>query len=47
MLAHHPLNRLASPQDVANVAVFLASDSAKYITGTDIIVDGGLLAKCY
>lgn len=43
----YPLRRLATPDDVANVAIFLASDDAKYITGTDIIVDGGLLAKCY
>jgi NAD(P)-dependent dehydrogenase (short-subunit alcohol dehydrogenase family) len=46
-LSHYPLRRFASPQDVANAAVFLASDHANYITGTDLIVDGGLLAKCY
>jgi NAD(P)-dependent dehydrogenase (short-subunit alcohol dehydrogenase family) len=43
----YPLRRIANPEDVANVAVFLASDEASYITGTDIVVDGGLLAKCY
>jgi NAD(P)-dependent dehydrogenase (short-subunit alcohol dehydrogenase family) len=47
MLVHYPLNRFATPEDIANVAVFLASDRAKYITGTDLVVDGGLLAKCY
>jgi NAD(P)-dependent dehydrogenase (short-subunit alcohol dehydrogenase family) len=46
-LSHYPLRRFASPQDVANAAVFLASDHANYITGTDLIVDGGLLARCY
>jgi NAD(P)-dependent dehydrogenase (short-subunit alcohol dehydrogenase family) len=47
MLAHYPLQRFATPDDVANAAVFLASDQARYITGTDLVVDGGLLAKCY
>lgn len=43
----YPLRRFASPRDVANVVLFLASDDAAYITGTDIIVDGGLLARIY
>jgi NAD(P)-dependent dehydrogenase (short-subunit alcohol dehydrogenase family) len=46
-LAHYPLQRFAFPQDVANAAIFLASEQASYITGTDLVVDGGLLAKCY
>ncbi len=36
-----PLGRLGTPRDVANAALFLASDDADYITGTTIIVDGG------
>lgn len=47
LASQYPLRRIASPEDVANAAVFLASDRASYITGTDLIVDGGLLAKCY
>ena len=47
ILSHYPMKRFATPQDVANAAVFLASDQANYITGTDLFVDGGLLAKCY
>jgi NAD(P)-dependent dehydrogenase (short-subunit alcohol dehydrogenase family) len=47
LLAHYPLRRFASPQDIANAAIFLASDRASYITGTDLFVDGGLLARCY
>ncbi len=37
-----PLRRIASPQDMAEVALFLASDRAGYVTGQDIVVDGGL-----
>jgi NAD(P)-dependent dehydrogenase (short-subunit alcohol dehydrogenase family) len=47
ILAHYPLKRFALPQDVANAAIFLASDRACFITGTDLVVDGGLLSKCY
>ena len=37
-----PLGRLARPKDIADVAVFLASDAARFITGQVIRVDGGL-----
>lgn len=43
LLSNIPLNRLGQPKDVAGAAVFLASDDAAYITGTTLIVDGGLL----
>ena len=36
-----PLGRLGTPRDIANAALFLASEEASYITGTTIIVDGG------
>ncbi|WP_422389218.1 3-oxoacyl-[acyl-carrier-protein] reductase [Cardinium endosymbiont of Tipula unca] len=38
-----PLNRVGLPEDVANCALFLASDASSYITGQVIQVDGGLL----
>lgn len=47
LLAFYPLGRVASTEDIAKAAVFLASDDSEYITGTDLIVDGGLLAKVY
>ena len=37
-----PLDRLGQPEDVANACLFLASDMAGYIHGTDILVDGGV-----
>jgi NAD(P)-dependent dehydrogenase (short-subunit alcohol dehydrogenase family) len=37
-----PLHRIATPEDMANVALFLASPRASYVTGPDIVVDGGL-----
>lgn len=43
----YPLRRFATPRDVANVAVFLASDDASYLSGIDLVVDGGLLARIY
>jgi NAD(P)-dependent dehydrogenase (short-subunit alcohol dehydrogenase family) len=42
-----PLNRLASAEDVAEAFLFLASDSASYITGHNLVVDGGLTAVVY
>jgi glucose 1-dehydrogenase len=39
-----PWPRLGRPQDVANAAVFLASDRATFITGANLVVDGGWLA---
>jgi NAD(P)-dependent dehydrogenase (short-subunit alcohol dehydrogenase family) len=40
-----PLGRVAQPQDIANVALFLASDESAYITGLALPVDGGFTAK--
>ena len=41
-LANHPLRRIATPADIANVVAFLASDEAAAITGANIAADGGL-----
>ena len=42
LLENIPLKRLGTPEDVAHMAVFLASDEASYATGTTFFVDGGL-----
>jgi NAD(P)-dependent dehydrogenase (short-subunit alcohol dehydrogenase family) len=39
-----PIGRMGDAWDVANAVVFLASDEARYITATQLVVDGGLTA---
>ena len=39
-----PIRKLAEPKDIANAAVFLASDESSFITGTELLIDGGLSA---
>ena len=36
-----PLGRMGKPEDVARAVVFLASPAANYITGTNLVIDGG------
>jgi glucose 1-dehydrogenase len=47
ILSRTPLKRLGEPQEVAAIAVFLASDDASYLTGTTIYPDGGRLSLNY
>jgi NAD(P)-dependent dehydrogenase (short-subunit alcohol dehydrogenase family) len=39
-----PMNRMARPEEVAEAVVWLLSDAASFVTGSDLIVDGGYLA---
>lgn len=41
----HPLGGVGNVEDVANAALFLASDEAKWITGANLVVDGGFTIK--
>ena len=45
MLARNPMGRMGTPEEVANAVVFLASPSASFITGTNLIVDGALTQR--
>jgi NAD(P)-dependent dehydrogenase (short-subunit alcohol dehydrogenase family) len=39
-----PIGRVGEPEDIAQCALFLASDASSFITGTQILVDGGATA---
>jgi NAD(P)-dependent dehydrogenase (short-subunit alcohol dehydrogenase family) len=43
----YPLRRIASPEEVARVALFLASDDASFVSGSHVVVDGALMARIY
>ncbi len=45
-LARIPLGFMGDGRDTAHAALFLASDEARFVTGTEIVVDGGMVARC-
>jgi meso-butanediol dehydrogenase / (S,S)-butanediol dehydrogenase / diacetyl reductase len=45
VLKVHPVGRIGKPRDVAHAALFLASDAASFISGTCLVVDGGMTAQ--
>ena len=42
-----PMNRFATPQEIADSAVFLCSDKASFITGATLVIDGGQTTRVY
>jgi NAD(P)-dependent dehydrogenase (short-subunit alcohol dehydrogenase family) len=42
--ARRPLGRVGTPEEIAKVALYLASDASSFVTGTAVVVDGGGLA---
>jgi NAD(P)-dependent dehydrogenase (short-subunit alcohol dehydrogenase family) len=40
-----PLKRAGKPEDIANAVLFLCSDASSYMTGTEMVIDGGILAR--
>jgi len=45
LVASHPLGRMAEPEEVADVIVYLATSKSSYVTGVALPVDGGYLAR--
>jgi len=43
--ARHPIGHVGEPDDIAYVALYLASDESKFVTGSEIVVDGGYTAR--
>ena len=44
---HYPMKRIGTPKEMADTVCFLVSDRAAFINGAHIVVDGGVMAKCY
>ncbi len=44
MVPLHPIGRLGQPEDIANAALYLAGDQSSFVTGSDMLVDGGFTA---
>jgi NAD(P)-dependent dehydrogenase (short-subunit alcohol dehydrogenase family) len=44
LVGRQPMGRLATPREVAAAALYLASNDAAFITGTELLIDGGLVA---
>jgi NAD(P)-dependent dehydrogenase (short-subunit alcohol dehydrogenase family) len=45
--ALHPVGRRGIPADIAEAALYLASDAASFVTGTQLVVDGGLTIRAH
>ncbi len=45
VLAVHPLGRIGTPAEIANLIAFVASDEASFLTGASLVIDGGLTAQ--
>jgi NAD(P)-dependent dehydrogenase (short-subunit alcohol dehydrogenase family) len=45
-LSRIPLGFMGDGRDTANAAVYLASDESRFVTGTEIVIDGGMTARC-
>ncbi|MCZ6709474.1 MAG: SDR family oxidoreductase [Gammaproteobacteria bacterium] len=45
LIRHTPLGRIAQPEEVARLALFLSSDESSYSTGSEFLIDGGLNAR--
>lgn len=44
LVARQPMGRLGDPEEIAKAALYLASDDAAFVTGTSLVIDGGIMA---
>jgi NAD(P)-dependent dehydrogenase (short-subunit alcohol dehydrogenase family) len=44
ILARIPMHRVGKPEEVSNLVLFLVSDASSYMTGSNVVIDGGWLA---
>jgi NAD(P)-dependent dehydrogenase (short-subunit alcohol dehydrogenase family) len=44
-IARHPIGHLGQPDDIAYGVLYLASDESRFVLGTELVIDGGLLAS--
>jgi len=44
-MKRHPLGRLATPEEIAATVLYLVSDDAAFMTGTSLVIDGGITAS--
>ena len=44
LIERHPIGRLGEPEEVAKAILFLASDDSSFITGSELVIDGGYTA---
>ncbi len=47
IFSKYALRRIATPDEIAEAGLYLASDAASFVTGTALVIDGGLTSKCY
>lgn len=47
VLSFHATPRISTPYDIARLAVYLASDEAEMVTGSDLLIDGGVTSRLY
>jgi NAD(P)-dependent dehydrogenase (short-subunit alcohol dehydrogenase family) len=44
-IARHPMGRVGRPEEVAYGVLYLASDESSFVTGSELVIDGGLTAQ--
>ena len=44
LIARQPMGRLGTPEEIAEAAIYLASDAAAFVTGSELVIDGGITA---